>query len=179
MSNVITYDLWILTFVCLCKDNFLPQLVCLLRSILPAAFYNNCLPFACTFRAFTICHMSFDIWEVRIMSYWIIFQILTFCWIYAAVWWHTPCSSDWGSYSWWLSITGSTTSHNHLSEWFYSLSLTNLTTLVIFSRWEQKSNSLDGYFSLREKKIPPLTLFKKLLSLLALCCVVFKEPSCL
>ena len=29
MSNVITYDIWILTFVCLCTDNFLLHLVCL------------------------------------------------------------------------------------------------------------------------------------------------------
>ena len=29
MSNVITYDIWILTFVCLCADNFLPRLVSL------------------------------------------------------------------------------------------------------------------------------------------------------
>ena len=29
MSNVITYDIWILTFVCLSTDNFLLHLVCL------------------------------------------------------------------------------------------------------------------------------------------------------
>ena len=36
MSNVITYDIWIFIFVCLWTDNFLPQLVCLHRTILPA-----------------------------------------------------------------------------------------------------------------------------------------------
>ena len=46
---VITYDIWIFTFVCLCKDNFLPQLVCLRKTILPAAFYYHCLPFECTY----------------------------------------------------------------------------------------------------------------------------------
>ena len=33
------------TFVCLCTDNFLPQLVCLRITILPAPFYNHCLPY--------------------------------------------------------------------------------------------------------------------------------------
>ena len=56
------------TLVCLCMDNFLPQLVCLRRTILPETFYNHCLPFECTYHALTICHI-FDIWEVRIMSY--------------------------------------------------------------------------------------------------------------
>ena len=68
MSNIITYDILIFTFVSLCMDNFLSQLVCLLITILPAAFYIHCLPFECTYHALTICQMSFDIWEVRIMS---------------------------------------------------------------------------------------------------------------
>ena len=59
MSNVITYDLLVFTFVCLCMDNFLPQLVCLPITILPAAFYRHCLPFQCTYHALTICHMYY------------------------------------------------------------------------------------------------------------------------
>ena len=58
-----------LLFFCLCTNNFLPQLVCLGRTILPAAFYNHCLPFECTYHALTICHViTFDIWEGRITS---------------------------------------------------------------------------------------------------------------
>ena len=57
MSNVITYDIWIFTIVCLCMDNFLPNLVCLCRTILPAAFYHHCLPFECMYHALTNCHM--------------------------------------------------------------------------------------------------------------------------
>ena len=44
-------------FVCLCTHNFVPKLVCLCITILPAAFYNHCLPFECTYHALTICHM--------------------------------------------------------------------------------------------------------------------------
>ena len=57
MSNVITYDIWVFTFVCLCTDNFVPKLVCLLGILLPAAFYNHSLPFECTYHALTMCHM--------------------------------------------------------------------------------------------------------------------------
>ena len=45
------------TFVCLCTDIFLPNLVCLPITILPAAFYHHCLPFQCTYHALMICHM--------------------------------------------------------------------------------------------------------------------------
>ena len=76
MSNVITYDIWIFTFVCLCTDNFVPQLVCLRISILPAAFYNHCLPFECTYYILhsydTSYVITFEILEVRIMSYWVL-----------------------------------------------------------------------------------------------------------
>ena len=57
MSNVITYDIWIFTFVCICTDNFLPNLVCLRITILPAAFYSHCLPFEFTYHALTMCHI--------------------------------------------------------------------------------------------------------------------------
>ena len=39
----VTYDIRIMTFVCLCTNKFLPQKVS--ETILPAAFYNNDLPF--------------------------------------------------------------------------------------------------------------------------------------
>ena len=61
MSNVVIYDIWILTFVCLCTNNFLLQLVCLLRTILPAALYKYCLPFECTYHTLMICHMLFHL----------------------------------------------------------------------------------------------------------------------
>ena len=69
MSDVITYDIWIFTFVCLCTDNFLPQLVCLRRTILPAAFYNHCLPFECTYHSllrYVICNY---IWRMGSQNY--------------------------------------------------------------------------------------------------------------
>ena len=61
MSNVIMYDIWIFTFICLCTDNFLPQRACLYRTILPAAFYNHCLLFECTYHALMVCHMKLHI----------------------------------------------------------------------------------------------------------------------
>ena len=40
-KNEITHDIRIFTFICLCTDNFLPQLVCLRRTIIPAAFWMH------------------------------------------------------------------------------------------------------------------------------------------
>ena len=73
MSNVITYDIWIFSIIWLCTlyGQFLPKLVCLRRTILPAAFYNHCLPFECPFEcpyhALTICHNY--IWRMRSQNY--------------------------------------------------------------------------------------------------------------
>ena len=79
MSNVvITYDIWIYTIVCHRADNFLPQLVCLRRTILPAAYYNHCLPFECTYHALTICHMSLHLTYGK-SELWAIIQVSNFC----------------------------------------------------------------------------------------------------
>ena len=60
---------WIFTFVCLCTDNFLPNLVCLRRTILHCNFLQSLLTICMHISCSSICHISFDIWEVRIMSY--------------------------------------------------------------------------------------------------------------
>ena len=71
MSNVITYDIWIFTFVCLCMDNFLPQLVCLCRTI----YYLQLFQLLLTIWMHISCFydmsyvITFDIWEVRIMRF--------------------------------------------------------------------------------------------------------------
>ena len=58
MSIVITYGIWILTFVCLCTDNFLPQLLQTLLTIL--------MQILCSYDMSYI--ITFNIWEVRIIS---------------------------------------------------------------------------------------------------------------
>ena len=59
MSNVITYDMWNFTFVCLrMYGQFPTQQDFLCRTIQPAGFYNQCLPLECIYHALTICHMQ-------------------------------------------------------------------------------------------------------------------------